>query len=259
MTSLTMCIFTAKFKLPIKNVTYVTTKLLYNVWPIMGILKYSLGLLNKNLLERETCYCNHQSTKRNLIFKTQFLIHHLRHSSTWKAPKTPELIYVPHILRWLKTKLKFKYLQNRWDPEFSEGGFIYGTTHAICKVTEIISKNTTNDLNYLLTRTAKEKLLDDIRSLTPIQRKIIKLKPEDIKILVPLSVNITTNGVERRCSIDLRTVALRWFEMTGFLRLVLVALQSEFYRDYTKGSAPEWTINKFDILECTLLSEAAQK
>lgn len=180
------------------------------------------------------------------------------YSSSSSVPKTPELIYVPHILRWLKTKLKFKYLQKKWDPDFSEGAFIYGTTTAICKITEIISKNKPDELNGLLTVTAKEKLVEDAKRLTQLQKMIIRIKPEDIKILVPLSVNLIADGIERKCSVDLRILALKWYEITGSLRLVLVALQSEFFREYSQRAPSEWTISKFDILECVMLSEAAK-
>lgn len=163
---------------------------------------------------------------------------------------------MPQILRWLKTKLKFKYLQKKWDPNFSEGAFIYGTTTAVCRITEIISRNKPEQLQNLLTEPAKEKLIEDVKRLTPLQRKIIRTKPEDIKILVPLSVNLISDGVDKKCSVDLRILALKWFKITGSLRLVLVALQSEFFREYSKSSPSEWTISKFDILECVMLSEA---
>lgn len=197
-------------------------------------------------------------SKRTLLlsYHKQLTYQNTRNKATWKTPKTPELIYVPHILRWLKTKLKFKYLQKTWDPEFSEGAFIYGSTTAICRITELISENKYDELKDLVTTSVYAKLLDDIRRLTPLQRKIIKLKPEDIKILVPQSVAMKTNGIERRCSVNLRVLALKWHETTGMLRLVLVALQSEFDRDYTEGADPEWTITNFDILECAMLNES---
>lgn len=194
------------------------------------------------------------------IFKTP---HHsistLRLYSSKTIPQTPELIYVPHVLRWLKTKLKFKYLQKKWDPDFSEGAFIYGTTTAICRITEIISKNKANDLDNLLTGSAKAKLIEDAKRLNQIQRRIIRIQPDDIKILVPLSVNLISDGIEKKCSVDLRVLALKWYEITGSLRLVLVALQSEFFREYSQKSPPEWTISKFDILECVILNETSKK
>lgn len=194
------------------------------------------------------------------IFKTTryFTSTIQRHYSPKILPQTPELIYVPHILRWLKTKLKFKYLQKKWDPDFSEGAFIYGTTTAICRITEIISKNKPEELHNLLTEPAREKLIEDVKRLTPLQRKIIKIKPDDIKILVPLSVNLVSDGIDKKCSVDLRILALKWLEITGSLRLVLVALQSEFFREYSENSPAEWTINKFDILECVMLNAAAK-
>lgn len=190
------------------------------------------------------------------IARTTFTV---RRRCSESAPKTPELVYVPHLLRWLKTKLKFKYLQRKWDPDFSEGAFIYGTTTAICRITEIISKNRLEELDDLLTTSAKEKLVDDAKRLTQLQRRIIRIKPEDIKILVPLSVNLIADGLEKKCAVDLRILALKWYEITGSLRLVLVALQSEFFREYSQRAPSEWTISKFDILECVMLSEASKQ
>lgn len=173
----------------------------------------------------------------------------------WRPPRTPELIYVPHVMRWLKTKIKFKYLKKTWDPEFSEGAFIYGSTHAICRITEIINENKFHELKNLITPSIKVKMYDQIRKLSPNQRKMIKLKPSDIKLLVPLSVTLRSNGVEKICCVNLRLLALKWFEIPRALRLVLVALETEFSRDYTKGATPEWTISGFDIIECTMLDE----
>lgn len=194
----------------------------------------------------------------NILKNHSYITSAIQYYSSKTLPQTPELIYVPHLLRWLKTKLKFKYLQKKWDPDFSEGAFIYGTTTAICRVTEIINKGKPEELQNLLTESAKEKLIEDAKRLTQLQKKIIKIQPEDIKILVPLSVNLIADGVEKKCSVDLRILALKWYEITGSLRLVLVALQSEFFREYSPKSPPEWTISRFDILECVMLSEGSK-
>lgn len=175
-----------------------------------------------------------------------------------KSRQLPDLIYIPHVLRWLKTKLRFKYLQSTWDQEFSEGAFIYGSTHAICRITEIIHENKANELHNLVTISARQKLLFDMtRRLSKTQKKIIKLNPDDIKILVPLSVTFDQNDYRKQCRIKMRVLALKWYEqVTGAPRLVLVALQTEFLRDYSPEARAEWTISDFDILECTMLSEA---
>lgn len=215
----------------------------------MKIIKL-LWNLNKNVVNIPV-HTILPSTAEPLLLQSK------RNASTWKAPKTPELIYVPHILKWLKTKLKFKYLQKTWDPDFSEGAFIYGSTTAICRITELIHENKLNELKDLIASSVYLKLLDDINRLTPVQKKIIRLKPQDIKILIPQAVVMKTNGIEKRCSINLRTLALKWHGTTGTLRLVLVALQSEFERDYTEGADAEWTITNYDILECAMLNEAS--
>ncbi|KAL3288294.1 hypothetical protein HHI36_002742 [Cryptolaemus montrouzieri] len=181
---------------------------------------------------------------------------HLNHRRT-QIPKTPDLIYFPHVMRWLKTKLRFKYLKRTWDPTFSEGAFIYGSTHAVCRITEIINNNRMEELEGLLTAKAKIKLVEDISTkLTRTQREIIRISPRDIKILVPMSVNLKNDGLEKHCKISMRVLALKWHpQRTGFHRLVLVALQSEFMKDYLNGIDQDWNISGFDVMECTVLTE----
>ncbi|KAK9872343.1 hypothetical protein WA026_017802 [Henosepilachna vigintioctopunctata] len=174
-----------------------------------------------------------------------------------RVPKTPDLIYFPHLTRWLKTKLKFKYLKRVWDPTFSEGAFIYGSTQAVCRITEIINSNKVSELDDLLTSPAKMKLVEDMTNkMTMTQREIIKISPRDVKILVPMSVDLVNNGKTKQCKILMRILALKWFpQNTGYLRLVLVALQSEFLKDYTHGINQDWNISGFDVMECTVLTE----
>ncbi|KAJ8946696.1 hypothetical protein NQ318_006953 [Aromia moschata] len=165
-------------------------------------------------------------------------------------PKTPELIYIPHLTRWLKTKFQLRKLQKTWDPEFSEGVFIYGTTKAVCRITEIIHQNKPGELEGLLTTSAKIKLTDDMTNkLTKTQKKIIKIKPEDIKILVPTTVHLTTDGDKKNCRVGMRILALKWIQQSnGALRLVLIY--------YTDGQQSDWTISAFDVLECAILTQA---
>ncbi|RZB49886.1 hypothetical protein BDFB_009748 [Asbolus verrucosus] len=173
-------------------------------------------------------------------------------------PKTPELIYMPHLIRWIKSKLRFKYLKKIWDPEFSEGAFIYGSTQAVCRITEIINSGNIEELEGLMTVSAKIKLQDDINyRLSQAQKKLIVLKPKDIKILVPINVTFDKEGPGKICRVGLRVLALKWHEMTKEnYKLVLVALQTEFSRDYGEDAAPDWIISGFSILECAMLTEA---
>ncbi|KAJ8970375.1 hypothetical protein NQ314_001287 [Rhamnusium bicolor] len=172
-------------------------------------------------------------------------------------PKTPELIYIPHVVRWLKTKFQLKFLQKAWDPDFTEGAFIYGTSKAVCRITEIIHDNKPEQLQGLLTTSAKIKLTDDMTTkLTKTQRKIIRIKPEDIKILVPMTVCLNTDGAQKNCRVGMRVLALKWIQQSnGASRLVLVALQTEFLKDYTTGTNSDWTVSAFDILECAILTQ----
>lgn len=172
-------------------------------------------------------------------------------------PRTPDLIYFPDVLRWMKTKIKFKYLRRVWDPTFSEGAFIYGSTQAVCRITEIINSNRVVEFEGLLTSPARIKLIEDMtKKMTRTQREIIRIYPRDIKILVPMSVELKKNGLEKECKIVMRVLALKWFpQRSGYLRLVLVALQSEFSKDYTHGINQDWNISGFDVMECTVLTE----
>ncbi|EFA06065.1 uncharacterized protein LOC107398255 [Tribolium castaneum] len=179
-------------------------------------------------------------------------------SQNYRMPKTPDLIYVPHVFRWVKSKLRFKYLKKIWDPEFSEGAFIYGSTKAVCKITEIISSGRLDELDGLMTVSAKIRLQDDVTyRLNPTQRNLILLKPEDIKILIPITVTLAKEGAGRMCRVNLRILGLKWHEVTSDnYKLVLVALQTEFSRDYSEEATPEWIISGFSILECAMLTEA---
>lgn len=173
-----------------------------------------------------------------------------------KMPKTPDLIYIPHIYRWLKTKLQFKYLQKIWDPDFTEGAFIYGSSKAVCKITEIIHENRAEELDELVTPTARLKVKELMKNkLTKLQKSVIKINPEDIKILVPMNIEMKNDKIEKNVKIGMRVLALKWIRSeTGNFKLVLVALQSDFFRDYTK-SAPDWTISGFEVLDCVILSQ----
>ncbi|CAG9862479.1 unnamed protein product [Phyllotreta striolata] len=176
-----------------------------------------------------------------------------------KTPKTPDLIYVPHVFRWLKTKVQLKYLQKTWDPEFTEGAFIYGTTRAVCRITEIIHDNRPEELDNLMTSVARQKLKEVMKTrLTKNQKSIIKLRPEDIKILVPIAVHFKSlKSSKKDCTITLRILALKWVRSkAGPMRLVLVALQTEFQRDYSVKINSNWNISAFDILECVVLPTA---
>lgn len=109
-----------------------------------------------------------------------------------------------------------------------------------------------------MTVSAKIKLKEDIQyRITKQQKEIVQIKPEDVKILVPLSVVLEQTGQKKSCKIKLRTLALKWQEVSlGNYKLVLIALQTEFLRDYSNSAKPEWTISEFHILECVLLAEA---
>uniref|UniRef100_A0A1Y1N834 Tim44-like domain-containing protein n=1 Tax=Photinus pyralis TaxID=7054 RepID=A0A1Y1N834_PHOPY len=173
------------------------------------------------------------------------------------SEKTPDLVYIPQVFRWLRTKAKFKYLQKTWDPEFSEGAFIFGSIQAICKISEIIHTEDLERLNGLLTETARLKLVSVLNDkLTAVQKKVIKISPVDIKIMVPTEVNLKRDGERKTCEICLRSLSLKWFEGKESTKLVLIALQTDFLRDYGQNVTPEWTVNVFDILECAVLNES---
>lgn len=148
-------------------------------------------------------------------------------------------------------------LQKSWDPEFSEGPFIYGTTHAICKITEIINEGKYNELNPLVNDRTAVKITDNaINRLTPLQKDMIKLNPEDIKLLVPLYVKFDTENGTKTCSILLKSLSLKWFEYAKNLKLVLIVLETEFQRDYSKPQSSDWTISNFEVAQCAVLTNA---
>lgn len=172
--------------------------------------------------------------------------------------KTPELIYIPQILRWIRTKIGFVILRKTWDPDFSEGAFIYGSTQAICKISQILSKNDPeNELKKLVTPRLQRRLLLDISvHLSKLQKQLLRLEPADIKLLIPLEVKLKTIQDRKICLIMLRSLAVKWQKIQNANRLAIIALQTEFIRDYTDNRNSEWTVNVYDILECGLAGEA---
>ncbi|XP_066138315.1 uncharacterized protein [Euwallacea fornicatus] len=125
----------------------------------------------------------------------------------------------------------------------------------ICTITEIIARDQPQELGDLLTSSAKIRLANHMATrLTEGQKGIITLQPDDIKILVPLDVALNKDGNKKQCKISLSVLGLKWHEHSNTLKLVLVALQTEFLRDYTNGyKNSEWTISAFDVLECGIL------
>lgn len=193
-----------------------------------------------------------QNVRKFSYFRRQY------HDSDKKRPRTPDLVYFPQILRWIRTKIGFRMLRKSWDPEFSEGAFIYGSTQAICRITDIISQNDADDtLKKLVTPTLRRRLLLEMTvHLTDLQRQIIALKPTDIKLLIPLEVKLRNIHERKICLIALRALAVKWHRIQKVNRLAIIALQTEFIRDYTENYNSEWTVSAFDILECGLAGEA---
>lgn len=175
-----------------------------------------------------------------------------------KNLKTPELIYVPQIMRWIRTKIGFRLLKRTWDPDFSEGAFIYGSTQAICRISRIVADDDPEDeLKKLVTPRLKRRLLLDIRiHLSDLQKQLLSLSPSDIKLLIPLEVRMRTVQERKICLIALRALAVKWQEIQKANRLAIVALQTEFVRDYTDANNSEWTVSVYDILECGLAGDA---
>lgn len=170
--------------------------------------------------------------------------------------KLPELLYFPHIFRWLNAKYRLKYLQRMWDPDFTEGAFIYGTTHAICKITDIISRNKPEELKNLVEVRVERKLVHEMRViLSEQQKKAIRLTPDDIKLLVPLKVIFDTKDNQKRCNILLKILAMKWCQIGSSFKLVLIVLETEFKRDYSRGLNSEWIISLFNILQCSFLND----
>lgn len=180
-----------------------------------------------------------------------------RPRETRNEPKLPELLYFPHVLRWLKTKLSFKYLQKTWDPEFSEGAFIFGSTHAVCKITDIINRDALQELNSLVTPKVEEQIREELGyKLSTLQKEIIAIHPTDIKLLVPLSVKFDSAGGKKRVKILLKSLSLKWVEYSNSLKLVLVVLETEFQRDYIKYSKSDWIISTFNVIRCSIVTTA---
>lgn len=173
--------------------------------------------------------------------------------------KFPELLYFPKFFRWLGMKIRLKYLKRVWDPEFSEGAFIYGSTQAICRISEIVHFDKPNELRSLLTDQAEKQLRADmLGKLTHIQRKVILLKPTDIKLLVPIKVQLITDKENRKlCLVMLKSLSMKWYQENQNLKLVLIVIDTEFTREYTQGNKSEWFVSLFKIVQCALINGSA--
>jgi len=172
--------------------------------------------------------------------------------------KFPDLLYFPHIFRWLGNKMKFKYLQNTWDPEFSEGAFIYGSTRAICRITEIINEDRPDQLKGLLTTMAEEKLKLDMEiKLSPLQKEVIKIDQDDIKLLVPMKVQLVNNKSDQKyCAVLLKSLSMKWYEDKNTVKLALIVIETEFRRNYQEEAPAEWIISLFNVVQCMLVGGA---
>lgn len=184
-------------------------------------------------------------------------------------PKLPELFYVPKITNWLKTKYRLRLLKKRYDPYFSEGAFIYGTQIALCRITEIISDRQIDDLDELVTSNVKQYIVDYLmkRKMTPLQIDMIRTRPEDIKLMVPLNVKFENydeeeskkNNRETLCKILLKCLAMKWYKYNDNLKLVLVVIESEFQRKYAYGKEYDWIVGGFDLKQCSMLTGAPSR
>lgn len=224
----------------------------------MNILKLCYNVFRSHIVNVNNSYNGRIPMLRQKIEDTgpMLCLKRYNHSESAK-PKLPELLYFPHIFRWLNAKYRLKYLQKMWDPEFSEGAFIYGTTHAICKITDIISRNKPDELKNFVDYRVEKKLSHEMRViLSDQQKQAMKLSPEDIKLLVPMKVIFDTNKNQKRCRILLKTLAMKWCKIGSSLKLVLIVLETEFKRDYTKTFSSEWIISLFNILQCSLISDS---
>uniref|UniRef100_A0A6P7FVA0 Uncharacterized protein LOC114331470 n=1 Tax=Diabrotica virgifera virgifera TaxID=50390 RepID=A0A6P7FVA0_DIAVI len=217
------------------------------------IAKPLFNIIPKNQIFRRYTV-SHITRQRNNFSRRNIANTTIRQYSS--LPKTPDLIYIPRIFRWLKTKVQFKYLQRTWDPEFTEGAFIYGASKAVCTVTAIIHEDRQEELDDLLTIPARLKLKHDMKTkLTRLQKSVIKINPEDIKLFIPLNIKFQTQGLDKNCRIGMQLLALKWHKTeSGPTKLILVTVKTEFLRNYRKETVPEWIINDFDILECVVLS-----
>lgn len=139
-------------------------------------------------------------------------------------------------------------------PFLLAGAFIYGSQRALCRITEIINEQKTDELENLVKPNVRNyiELLIQKKKLTKLQLEMIRLKPEDIKLLIPLRVRFEraaeVSGMggemgdvgggssrmtnEILCKIFLKSLAMKWFKYQDNFKLVLVVIESEFERKY---------------------------
>lgn len=215
--------------------------------------------------------CNHFATNRNYFItnRNEFELNNKRSYSNNRpcdTPKLPELFYIPKVTNWLKTKMKLRYLKQRFDPDFTEGAFIYGSQIALCRITEIINERQFDDLDNLVTSNVKAyvKNLIDTKKLTSLQIDMIRLRPDDIKLMVPLKVKFERTGDnypasqtsnQILCKIMLKSLSMKWYKYNDNLKLILIVIESEFQRKFDSfGKEHDWIIGQFEVKQCSMLT-----
>ncbi|XP_013783820.1 uncharacterized protein LOC106467973 isoform X2 [Limulus polyphemus] len=168
-----------------------------------------------------------------------------------------KLFYIQNPFKWLSTRLDVLLLQAQWDPHFSLNDFMRGAKQAVCTVLTYVVHNENEELIGLIEPKALQDLINDISLKFEHKRgDSLILHPDDIKVSAVQNVRLQTIAEKKYCDIDVGIVALKekekvWTE--AGLHILMLEILARFYRDYTEGTLPNWTISKLEIKKCTPL------
>jgi len=151
-------------------------------------------------------------------------------------------------ISWLRMKFKLRQLR-KWDPNFSLDEFVGGTKQAIGIITDLVAKGDFKRLEGLLTKEAIENL-KTISSRWDYQTLQTFVVGSGSRLAAaPKQIVLRMSRDKRVCAIDVLFVTLKRASLVKQedktkLRAVLVEIMVRFFRDYSEGAPPEWTVMK---------------
>ena len=121
-------------------------------------------------------------------------------------------------------------------------------------MTQLIATNEFDELAGLLSKRARQKLREDVEKNWPdVKRNNIALDLEDIIDSFPVKLLRHTVAYEKYCDIDVVVPAVKRVSVSSGdgggakERAVFVQVRARFFREYTQGKLPEWTITRFEV------------
>lgn len=209
-------------------------------------------------------FVSHSSSK---LMKEKMLLFHTSHTlrrniqlSSKLAIKS-KMFFFQNPFRWLNVRLDLYTLREKWDPSFTLPEFIIGAKQAVCTVINLASEKKFDALKGLIEQTVLQKIVNDI--INQMKEKSIQnliLNPEDIQVVIPYEVNLSSIGEKNYCDIDMLFIAHK-FDISRMKSnderiFIILEIKMKLNRDYSKGALPSWIVTnlKLNIKTLDLLS-----